>query len=304
MPAKPNKRTQNGEIKDQNGNRELPAVDLPEDWGYISSKGVGPFVTKATFKHPKGHIITWKSRYNRKHNFSLEKSHGSTWWAPGAVGWWIGVLFALGATGFVLGSTPEYATRVGNSLNNLTFFAGSLFFTTASFLQYFEAVNAIRSPKEVKIIEELKLMTWEPKRIDWWSTVVQFVGTLLFNVNTFEAMHTNLLTTQINHLVWVPDMIGSACFLIASSLAWFEVVHSIWSWKPQSISWWVVALNMIGSVAFGVSAVSAYTLPATGQFVNVVLVNLGTFVGAVCFFFGAMLLLPERTQDNGQQINF
>jgi len=156
MQDDPNKKTQNGEIKDQDDNRELPAVDMPEEWGYVSSEGVGPFVTKATFKHTKGHIITWKSRYNRKHNLLLEKSHGSTWWAPGAVGWWIGVLFALGATGFVLGSTPEYATQVGNSLNNLTFFAGSLFFTTAAFLQYFEAVNAIRSPK-IKIIEELGL---------------------------------------------------------------------------------------------------------------------------------------------------
>jgi len=93
-------------------------------------------------------------------------------------------------------------------------------------------------------------------------------------------------------------MIGSGCFLIASSLAWFEVVHSVWSWKPRSIPWWVVALNLIGSASFGISAISAYTLPATGQFINVALVNIGTFVGAVCFFVGAMLLLPERTQVN------
>jgi hypothetical protein len=297
MPDEPNKRTQNEKI-DQSANNNLPALDLPKDWDYVSSEGIGPFVTKATFKHPKGYFITWKSRYNRKHNPLLEKSHGSTWWAPGAVGWWIGVLFAMGATSFALGSAPNYATWVGNRLNGLTFFAGSLFFTTAAFLQYFEAINAIRSPKGVKIMEELKLMTWEPKRIDWWSTVVQFAGTLLFNVNTLEAMRTNLLTTQVNHLVWVPDMIGSGCFLIASSLAWFEVVHSFWSWKPRSIPWWVVALNLIGSASFGISAISAYTLPATGQFINVALVNIGTFVGAGCFFVGAILLFPERTQDD------
>jgi hypothetical protein len=27
-------------------------------------------------------------------------------------------------------------------------------------------------------------------------------------------------------------------------------------------------------------------------------VNLGTFSGGVCFFFGAILLLPERTHPN------
>jgi hypothetical protein len=31
---------------------------------------------------------------------------------------------------------------------------------------------------------------------------------------------------------------------------------------------------------------------------NIVLVNFGTFVGAVCFFLGAILLLPERTSPD------
>lgn len=37
-------------------------------------------------------------------------------------------------------------------------------------------------------------------------------------------------------------------------------------------------------------------LPATDQPRNATLMNLGTFVGAVAFLIGAVLLLPERTQ--------
>lgn len=46
---------------------------------------------------------------------------------------------------------------------------------------------------------------------------------------------------------------------------------------------------MAGSVAFGFSAVGAYVLPATGDLYNLQWVNVGTFVGAVCFFLAAVL---------------
>jgi hypothetical protein len=57
-------------------------------------------------------------------------------------------------------------------------------------------------------------------------------------------------------------------------------------------------LNLVGSIAFGVSAVASYVVPATGQLRNVELSNLGTFVGALCFLAGAILLLPERTESS------
>ena len=53
--------------------------------------------------------------------------------------------------------------------------------------------------------------------------------------------------------------------------------------------------NLIGSIAFGVSAVAGYINPATGQLHNAERSNLGTFIGALCFLVGALLLLPERT---------
>jgi hypothetical protein len=54
---------------------------------------------------------------------------------------------------------------------------------------------------------------------------------------------------------------------------------------------------LVGSVAFGVSAVAGYISPATGQLRNADRANLGTLVGAVCFLIGALLLLPERTEE-------
>ncbi|MDD1720645.1 MAG: hypothetical protein LUP95_01490 [Euryarchaeota archaeon] len=42
---------------------------------------------------------------------------------------------------------------------------------------------------------------------------------------------------------------------------------------------------------------AAFVVPTTGFPKNVMIVNLGTFVGALCFLLGALLLLPERTHD-------
>jgi peptidoglycan/LPS O-acetylase OafA/YrhL len=83
---------------------------------------------------------------------------------------------------------------------------------------------------------------------------------------------------------------------VASALAWFEVCHGWASWQPRSWSWWITLLNLVGSVAFGVSAVAGYISPATGQLRNAERANLGTLVGAVFFLAGALLLLPERTE--------
>ena len=40
------------------------------------------------------------------------------------------------------------------------------------------------------------------------------------------------------------------------------------------------------------SALAAFTLDTTGEVLNLAIVNSGTFLGAVCFWLGAWVLLP------------
>jgi hypothetical protein len=108
-------------------------------------------------------------------------------------------------------------------------------------------------------------------------------------------MQSGLDAASVNKLVWRPDVFGSICFLVASGLAWLEVGRRWLAWRPRNLSWWIALLNLAGSVAFGVSALAAKVVTASGELRNVELVNLGTFLGAVAFLVGAFLLLPERT---------
>ncbi len=259
--------------------------------------GIGAPMTFVDHVRPDGVIVRWESRHHRKH--LKEGEAGSTWWAPGARGWWIAVLFAVGSLVFALGAVPAYASAVGARWDNVTFFAGSLFFTSAAFLTYREAVDAAPAAQNPA---RRRFFVYQPGRIDWWATGVQFIGTLFFNVSTGIATAANLSAQAAHQHVWRPDAIGSVCFLVSSALAWYEVCHGWAAWRPKSWSWWITLANLVGSVAFGVSAVAAYVNPVTGQVRNVERANLGTLAGAVCFFIGALLLLPERTEKASGQV--
>jgi hypothetical protein len=269
--------------------------DRPGDWRAVEHHGAGPFVTWVTYRRPDGLLVRWESRAHRKHHNRLDRREGTTWWAPGAIGWWIGILFMLGSFCFAIGSVPGYVGWVGVIADNATFFVGSIFFTSAAALQYLEVLNTEPPDAQGTTSRSVRLFAWEPHRIDWCATSVQLIGTLFFNVSTLAALSASLGATEASRHVWRPDALGSICFLVASQLAFAEVGHRWISWRPRVRSWWIAALNLAGSIAFGVSAVAAYVVPGSGEPRNAELVNLGTFLGAVGFFVGAFLLLPERT---------
>ena len=57
--------------------------------------------------------------------------------------------------------------------------------------------------------------------------------------------------------MWRPDAYGSVCFLVSSAIAFAEAGHRWFSWRPGKRDWHITALNMWGSVFFGISAVGA-----------------------------------------------
>ena len=58
---------------------------------------------------------------------------------------------------------------------------------------------------------------------------------------------------------------------------------------------------MAGSIFFMISAIAAFVRPATDEVVSARIDNSGTFLGAVCFLWGAWLLL---TRTGGQRSRF
>lgn len=273
------------------------AIGVPDRWRLEERHSVGPFITRERYRLPDGSVRTWSSRRHRKIG-RFEEHHETAprpWWQPRRIGWWIAVLFMAGSLLFGLGSFPPYANAVSAATVGITYFVGSLFFTSAGYLQYVQTINATEAIG-TRAHRRLRLIAWQPHRIDWWAASVQSVGTLLFNRSTFNAMNAALSAHEQERLVWAPDLFGSVAFTIASTLAWLEVCHRWWRWEPGDTPWRIVALNLAGSIAFQISAFAAFIRPSTGELLNVPIANLGTFVGAVGFFLGALLLIPEMNE--------
>jgi hypothetical protein len=201
----------------------------------------------------------------------------------------IAVLFMVGAACFAIGSTAGYSSLVGERATALTYFVGSIFFTSAAYLQYVQTIN----PAAPAGPGRRRLLAVDVGRIEWWAATVQLAGTLFFNVTTFTAIDASLNAKQEDLVVWTPDALGSICFLVASQLALIAVGHAWFSWRPASTIWRIAALNLLGSVLFGISAIAGWVQPSTGDLLDAALDTSGTFWGAICFFAGAALLLPQ-----------
>jgi hypothetical protein len=106
-------------------------------------------------------------------------------------------------------------------------------------------------------------------------------------------VRTNLDAVEADHRVWRPDALGSIAFLVASGLAFSAAGSEVVEGEPKPRVWWIGVANLLGSVAFGVSAVAAFVVPADGDVWNAEVSNLGTLVGSLCFLVGAILLVPR-----------
>lgn len=274
----------------------------------------GRFVTRVVQTLTTGHQLVSLSRRHRKRlpplHVTLDGrrvhrgSPRSPWlhlWAPDRLAWWIALLFIIGSACFAYGSFganwPQYlpARMTEGAAINHVFFVGSIFFTAAAWLQLLEAVNG--DVADVAILEarapvNWRWFGWKPHNAGYLASLIQFGGTLLFNLNTGDAMLTGLGWTQEDVLIWTPDMAGSLCFLTASYLALVEIAHGWWSFEPRQVSWWVVILNLMGSVAFQVAAVYGF-FPPPPEAGWAWSANLWTLIGALCFFLASYLMIPE-----------
>ncbi len=129
-------------------------------------------------------------------------------------------------------------------------------------------------------------------RLEWLSAAIQFAGTILFNISTGAAVWAHATGVR-RHYVWAPDAMGSIAFLVSAALGVAAATIAIGLIALGSRDWQAEWINMIGSIAFGVSAIGAFFVRRTGITEDALVANLGTFLGALCFLGAALLVLPR-----------
>jgi hypothetical protein len=190
-------------------------------------------------------------------------------------------LFMIGSSLFAIGTAPGFATLCGADATNLLCFMGSWFFTSAALIQ-------------VLLSKPTVCRTWEvpSTRAECLSSAIQLFGTLNFNLSTGAALWAQRVPDR-RQLVWGPDAMGSAAFLVSGALGVAAVALAVGLVRLKSRLWLAASTSMIGSIAFGASAVGAF-VTKTGMTEDARLAQLGTFVGALCFLIAAFLRLPKR----------
>ncbi|MBB3753176.1 hypothetical protein FHT44_005695 [Mycolicibacterium sp. BK634] len=180
-------------------------------------------------------------------------------------------LFAVGSFFFALATVPGFSAVAGAGATNWLCFIGSWFFTAAAWMQL--------------------MLATPPRKLEWLSAAIQFAGTVLFNVSTGTAVWAHATGVR-RHYVWAPDALGSVAFLVSAALGVAAATIAIGLIALGSRDWQAEWINMIGSIAFGVSAVGAF-VRRTGITEDELMANLGTFLGALCFLGAALLVLPR-----------
>jgi hypothetical protein len=264
----------------------------------METNGPWPFITMRSILRD-GDRIVLRARQHRKGLQRPASQKEIPFWHRPAYNWWNGLLFALGSLLFlVAGMLSLVPSPLGLRDIAIVFFAGSIFFTTAGFMQNLQAANVGELGSEPHTGHNRpRLLGWRPRNIGWLSTITQLVGTVMFNFNTFDAIDPPADWYLADLTIWLPGLIGSILFLISGYLAFMEAGHGWWSWKPADLDWQLVSVNLLGCIFFMGAGVLAYVPRAPEPSWIAGAANVLLCLGATGFLTGALLLMRESRQS-------
>ncbi len=177
--------------------------------------------------------------------------------------------FVVGGSLFATGAALAQGDVGGPRLVAAVYLAGGAFFSSGG-------AASVRLARDRSPLEQL-------------SALVLFVGTLVFAINLLDSLLGDLSPAQYDRLVWSPDMVGCALFLVSGHLAMVRI-SGTWlpCWRPRELGWRIVAVNQLGSVLFMVSAVASL-VRADGDMIAIGIANWGTLTGALCFALAGLM---------------
>lgn len=217
----------------------------------------------------------------------------------------------VAATAFLIGGSL-FAIGAGLAQSGADFtvcatiyLLGGVFFSTGGYTSVVQVANEPQGGLGA-VPADARWRWWgrEPRRLAWLSAAALFVGTLVFAINLVDSFIAGLSPAAEDRLVWSPDMVGCALFLISGHLAMAGISGDFWRvWRRRDLGWWIVAVNQLGSILFMVSAVAAFVRPSSGDLLSTGVANWGTLTGALCFALAGLLqefehpLGPRRRRD-------
>ncbi len=205
--------------------------------------------------------------------------------------------FVIGGSLFAIGAGLAQGDVGGPLLPASVFLVGGVFFTTGGYTALLQVINGPRPRAGGDFgAEPWRWWAAEWGRMEWLSALVLLAGTLVFAISLVDSFIANLTPAREDRLIWSPDMVGCALFLVSGHLAMVEISGS-WlpCWRPSELGWWIVATNQIGSLLFAVAAIASF-VHRDGDLLAAGIANWGTLTGALCFAIAGVMQEFERPQ--------
>ncbi len=290
---------------------------VPAGWERVESSGAGRFESRRVWRLADGSEYVWEDRRHRKGRGPYAPSgqaaelreRQSPWlefYAPHRLSWWVAVIFIAGSALFTLGALAslfdglfggeEMATTVAAS----SYFTGALLFTAGIYMQVLETINAgdhVGFAPSEEPWRSFRWLAWQPRRLGFDAPAVLLAGSVLFNVETALALGSSLGWVTLPVLVGVASLVGSVLFVVSCYLQLVEVCHCYLCSRLGEISWWVVALNLLGSVGFMVGSAFGFDIPGLSSPDESLVTRVAFLQGSVFFLIGSYLMLPEIFSD-------
>ena len=219
-------------------------------------------------------------------------------WAPQEGDWWIASTFIVGSILFATGAVLPAFARVPSQAILLIYLIGSTLYLVGATVALVHgrhmAIHSAGGP-------QLALRFANRNSL---AATIQVIGAILFQVSATGDLLRFLSPTHHDQVLWVPDLTGAICFVVASAI-FFSLQYPIQHRKGNLMSGRTLAvLNIWGSLFFVASAIGDYTPAFTEQALYPVLANVGTFIGALFFLVSSVPGLPlrkslDQTSDPG-----
>ena len=122
-----------------------------------------------------------------------------------------------------------------------------------------------------------------------------FCGTLAFAISLVDVFLNGLETTQINRLIWAPEMVGCVLFLVSGHIGIIEVCHGRFQLLPPIAR--LVDRRRQPDRFLAVLRCPGWPPScgrSTGEVISVAVINWGTALGAACFSVAGLAQLFER----------
>lgn len=226
--------------------------------------------------------------------------------------WWVAFLFTVGSMVWLVNGCfcmwPLTNAALQSQLVSWSAFAGGLTFIIAGYAAMLEVFNqsykvtietASESTDEAPVyhaiphrrLKRLRWMRLKPREWAWWMNTVQMLGALIFFLACVSGVFSLYFNVPMIALFWIPQMIGAVCFIIASTMAMFEVQTT---WKHPNvhdIGWYAGLFNLIGAVGFLLCAwFGASTQGHTDIYWGS---DFSTFWGSIGFLMSSCLMWHE-----------